>query len=375
MILNGRYSHIGSRVRVGALALAAISAVAGCSSENNITGRAQPAVVANPPEAENPTQQDRIVQVPQPEVDILFVIDNSCSMFEEQNLLANNFGPFMEFFTGSGLDYHIGVISTDMSNTANHAGKLQQAGGVSYIDDSMPFQQANSLFGQMAIMGTGGDFEEKGRAAAYTMVELKPDIPRNEGFYREDASLQMIFISDEEDQSGGNPVTRQEFRQWMETKKESPDLVTAHAIIDPPGQPCPQGDTDGEEYNRYVSWTGGVLFNLCTNDWGPFMDELGIQTSGLKREFFLSKLPVLDPWSIDVKVVVTNEDDQELTLGFESCMAGEEVEQEGCEVIYNAGRNSIVFLEYIPDPFAQVLVTYNIRENFAAGGTTVEEEL
>ena len=370
MILNGRYSHIGSRVRVGALALAAISAVAGCSSENNITGRAQPAVVANPPEAENPTQQDRIVQVPQPEVDILFVIDNSCSMFEEQNLLANNFGPFMEFFTGSGLDYHIGVISTDMSNTANHAGKLQQAGGVSYIDDSMPFQQANSLFGQMAIMGTGGDFEEKGRAAAYTMVELKPDIPRNEGFYREDASLQMIFISDEEDQSGGNPVTRQEFRQWMETKKESPDLVTAHAIIDPPGQPCPQGDTDGEEYNRYVTWTGGILFNLCNTDWSPFVEELAVRTFGLKREFFLSKLPVLDPWSIDVQVVVTDEDDGELATDFVSCIAGDETEQEACEVVYNAGRNSIVFLDYLPDPLAQVRITYLPRE-----AATVDEAL
>ena len=181
--------------------LGALAMLVGCTSENELLGEPPPARAVNPPEPENPEQLDRIVQVQQPKVDILFVIDNSCSMLEEQTALANNFSPFMEFFTGSGLDYHIGVVSTDMDDQANHIGKLQQAGGVSYIDNSMPFQQANQIFSQMAIMGTSGSYEEKGRAAAYTMVELKPEIPRNVGFYRDEASLHMVFISDEEDHS------------------------------------------------------------------------------------------------------------------------------------------------------------------------------
>jgi len=353
--------------------LGVLAMFTGCAVEYDPIGDAPPARAPNPPEPENPEQLDRIVQVQQPKVDILFIVDNSCSMAEEQSALANNFGPFMEFFTGSGLDYHIGVVSTDMSDAANHQGKLQVAGGVSYIDDTMPFQQANTIFRQMAIMGTNGDFEEKGRAAAYTMVELKPDIPRNTGFYREEASLQFVFISDEEDQSGANPITRAEFRQWMETKKISPDLVTAHAIIFPPTGPCPDGDTRGLEYARYASWTGGVVFNLCEEDWGPFMDELGLQTSGLKREFFLTKLPVTEPWSLDVKVVVPNEAGEDITLGFPSCLAGTEIDDPLCRVVYNPGRNSISFLDYVPDPFSQLLVKYNIRENFAAGSTVSEE--
>ncbi|MCB9677856.1 MAG: hypothetical protein H6737_22335 [Alphaproteobacteria bacterium] len=353
--------------------LGALAMLVGCTSENELLGEPPPARAVNPPEPENPEQLDRIVQVQQPKVDILFVIDNSCSMLEEQTALANNFSPFMEFFTGSGLDYHIGVVSTDMDDQANHIGKLQQAGGVSYIDNSMPFQQANQIFSQMAIMGTSGSYEEKGRAAAYTMVELKPEIPRNVGFYRDEAALQFVFISDEEDQSGSNPITRPEFREWMATKKVSPDLVVSHAIIDPPGQPCPAGDTDGAEYERYSIWTGGVVFNLCEPDWGPFMDELGLQTSGLKREFFLSKIPVTDPWSIDVKVVISNETGNDITLGFPSCLAGEEIEDTSCRVTYNPGRNSIVFLDYVPEPFAQILVKYNIRENFAAGGQVTDD--
>ncbi|MEZ4321349.1 MAG: hypothetical protein R3F61_28000 [Myxococcota bacterium] len=350
-----------------------LSFLSACSSENTLIGEPPPARAVNPPEAENPMQQDRIVQVQQPEVDILFVIDNSCSMSEEQAALAANFGPFMQFFTGSGLDYHIGVVSTDMQDTQNHAGKLQAAAGVSYIDNSMPYETANGIFGQMAVLGTSGWYEEKGRAAAYTMVELKPDIPRNAGFYREDASLQIIFISDEEDQSGANPITRPEFREWLATKKISPDLVTVHGVIDPPNQSCPAGDGPGADYAAYISWTNGVMFNLCNPNWAPFMDELGLQTSGLKREFFLSKIPVTEPWSIDVKVVVPADGGNEVTLGFPSCLAGAELDDSACRVTYNPGRNSIVFLDYVPDPFSQVMVTYNIRENFAAGGSVQEE--
>ena len=46
-------------------------------------------------------------------VDVLLVVDNSCSMVEEQNKLASNFQAFIEFFQGVDVDYQIGVITTD----------------------------------------------------------------------------------------------------------------------------------------------------------------------------------------------------------------------------------------------------------------------
>jgi hypothetical protein len=210
-----------------------------------------------------------------PPADVLFIIDNSCSMFEEQNAIANNIGTMISTLQASTIDWHLGVVSTDMTNTQQHAGKLQQAGGNSWVDASTA--QPETAFAQMAIMGTGGDFEEKGRAAAYTMVEVKPDIPRNQGFLREDATLTFVFVSDEEDQSGSIPIPRPEFREWMETKKERPEDVVAHGIIDPPGVPCPQGDTDGVEYERYATWTGGQVFNLCQPDWAPYFEAIATQ--------------------------------------------------------------------------------------------------
>lgn len=47
-------------------------------------------------------------------VDVLLVVDNSCSMVEEQNKLATNFDAFIQFFTDANVDWQIGVVTTDM---------------------------------------------------------------------------------------------------------------------------------------------------------------------------------------------------------------------------------------------------------------------
>ena len=53
--------------------------------------------------------------------DILFIVDNSGSMQEEQQNLADNFSLFINQIAGSG-DYRIAVITTDQSNNDERAG-------------------------------------------------------------------------------------------------------------------------------------------------------------------------------------------------------------------------------------------------------------
>ena len=343
--------------RIPLLASFSVALLVGCI-ETPISPVDHDPSLSQPPVEVSPIQVDRILQIQQPQVDVLFVVDNSCSMYEEQLLLSQNFPDFMDYFVDSGLDYHIGVVSTDMDDVANHAGKLRVAAGASYIDS----ETANPIaaFSVMANMGTNGAVAERGRAAAYTMVELKPDIARNAGFYRDDAALHLVFISDEEDQSGNFPIGAAEFRTWMQNKKATPDMVSAHSIVGIPGQTCAAIDTAGSQYISYTNATAGVLFDLCESDWAPLLDELGLQTSGLKREYFLSKIPVTDPLTLGVQVNVAQDDGRVLVLRFPTCMVGEE--DAVCRVTYNPGRNSIVFLDYLPDPLAEILVEYNIRE-------------
>jgi hypothetical protein len=50
------------------------------------------------------------------DVDILFIIDNSGSMAEEQARLAKNFPTFIDALAGMGADYRIGITTTDVAH-------------------------------------------------------------------------------------------------------------------------------------------------------------------------------------------------------------------------------------------------------------------
>lgn len=57
-------------------------------------------------------------------VDLLVVIDNSCSMVEEQDNLARNFDALLQQFVDAGVDWQIGVATTDVEDE-NERGQLQ----------------------------------------------------------------------------------------------------------------------------------------------------------------------------------------------------------------------------------------------------------
>lgn len=50
--------------------------------------------------------------------DLMVVVDNSCSMYEEQAKLASNFDSFIEFFDGTDVDWQLGVVLTDVEDPA-----------------------------------------------------------------------------------------------------------------------------------------------------------------------------------------------------------------------------------------------------------------
>ena len=71
-------------------------------------------------------------------VDILLVVDNSCSMIEEQDKLAGNFDAFIQAFQGVDVDYQIGVVTTD---TVQEEFQGRFVGG----DDEIVFSDASGF--------------------------------------------------------------------------------------------------------------------------------------------------------------------------------------------------------------------------------------
>jgi len=291
--------------------------------------------VNNPRALQTPTHTDVIVQAPVKEVDILWLIDNSSSMGEEQAGIAENLEVFLEYFLGSGLDYHIGVISTDMDDPW-HRGRLQEKRGLKWIDKNT--EDAFGVMSEMTLLGVGGSGDEKGRDPIWRSLEVLGE-QENAGFYRASAGFHVVAISDEEDSSV--EISEPEFVAWMKSLKATPSDVSFSSIVSP-FPVCPGANDPGVEYIRYTEAIGGTYWPICDDDWAAVLDILGLQASGMVREFFLSSLPV--PGSIEVVVI----DESRTVFAF----------NEGDDWIYSDARNSVTFVTFVPSALSEVEVTY-----------------
>jgi len=295
----------------------------GVTVDGGITG------VMNPRPLEVTQQTDRLIQTVPPEVDVLWVVDDSCSMFDDQAAVSKHFPIFFEFFEGSGLDYHLGVVTTDMISSTRR-GKLVTAKGYRWIDVDTP--QAASVFEDF-MPGTGGQFPEQGIDATFYGLEVEKN-EFNLGFLRERSSVHIILISDEQDYSehGNELVTPEELSAFLNGLRQDGDQVTFSSIALP-----------NSKYFTVSGFVGGITHPILEGEWGTVLERLGVQAAGLKREYFLSQLPV--PGTIDVAVK-----ENETTYRF----------TEGEDWEYNPIRNSISFHVYVPNPMAEVLITYDI---------------
>ena len=311
-----------------------------CPSEYEV---ADPDWVYNPPELMAEERTDYLVQIPEPALDVLFVIDNSESMAEEQLALTTSFEHLMAWFVDSGTDYHVGVISTDMEDPAQ-AGMLQADGDSLFIDVGYDRDSAVESFSARASLGTDGSHLERALDAIYTAIALMAD-QQNAGFYRSEASLALIVISDEDDYSTDITVTG--FIDWFESLKEEPGQRSFSAIVsmdtDCPTEP-------GLDYLDIADQVQGSTASICTIVWEEAMDTLGLALSGLQREFFLSELPVEE--TIDIRVQEPGEE----TIVF----------ADGEGYVYSQVRNSIAFSELVPAASSEVYITYDLLSSAQA---------
>lgn len=162
-----------------------------------------------------------------PKVDILFVIDSSGSMESAQNNLSRNAYLFADAISQvSILDYHIGVVTTDMEtyNCRSVCGRLQ--GNPAYVEKTTP-----DLIGTLSrrmIVGTNGSATEEMFSPVVAALSPPLETNSNQGFYRQDAFLAVIFITDAMDQSDFSP---QDFLQFLNTKKGDPSRVLGYGVI------------------------------------------------------------------------------------------------------------------------------------------------
>lgn len=229
-------------------------------------------------------------------VDLLVVVDNSCSMAEEQVELGLAAEALWNTYDAAGADVHVGVISTDMDNN-EHQGKLRAYDGRRWVDSTTP--DPVGTLQVMFALGTAGSSHETGRDAVFAAIELEGGSGGyNEGFYRDDAVLEVIVVSDESDYSNTNLP---EFLTWFGELKVggTPAVVNAVVVLDL--ATCPSGSTPGDAYTELVDATGGASASVCEPFAPALVDAVTTYLPG-ERDTFVIGADV-EPTTLNVQVL------------------------------------------------------------------------
>ncbi len=239
--------------------------------------------------AEDSIYEESFVQTYNEKVDVLWVIDNSCSMDEEVNQVRANFATFIDEWVNLDVDYHLGVVTTDM-DTVGHQGALQGA----YITSASADPRAEFL--AQVDQGSAGSADEKGFAAAQAALSEPLLSGANAGFLRSDAALSIIVLSDENDSSSSSASS---FSSWLQSQKADPALVNFNAICGDRGFGCNEIDffgnslsaSGGDKYIDAAGLTGGFWASICTSDYAEVLQHISLAAAGMTIEFPLTAAP------------------------------------------------------------------------------------
>ncbi len=258
---------------------------------------------------------DEFEQAPSNEVDILWVIDNSVSMANEQASVASGANDFLARLETTEMDFHLGVVNTDMDDDNPNAGAL--IGNPPLITSECRSDGDSSdctysdQFRARVLQGTNGSDKEKGLQAALSAVSPPLSDTRNAGFLRPDALLSIVILSDENDCSDGGRLGSTAngadcYEQWeqlssvsdivadLRATKADPSRIRVSGIVGlEQAVSCDQA-VPGSRYWDVIAVMAGVRADICEADYSPIMDALGEIASGILTTFQLEHAAYLD---------------------------------------------------------------------------------
>jgi len=225
------------------------------------------------------------------QVDVLLVVDDSRSMVDDRADLADSYPELVELFGNSGVDWHLGVISTD-ATAATSGGRLTQAGPYRWLDESTP--HPSDVFAELLQSDETASASERARSVIHDAITVH-DAAFNAGFLRADAQLAVLVVSDEDDQTASPTVG--DFVPWFEQLRQVADDATLHAMVGLPDQSC--GSVAGIKHIDVAERTGGLIFDLCERDFVGAAAQI-TDTWSSSPFYFLSEQP-----QAELEVLVT----------------------------------------------------------------------
>jgi hypothetical protein len=175
----------------------------------------------------------------QSQSDILFVIDNSGSMASHQNRLANLSGILLKEL--KSVNYQITAINTDIN-----------VNEIAPIISPQVNDPIGSLKSLITRFGTNGSFEEM----PFHNISTFMHSPEGALFLRKQTPLEIIILTDEEDQS---PQSVEDMLLLFEGKK-----VTVSSLVPLSDSSCSNNPRKNDKIENLTTQTSGILVDICS---------------------------------------------------------------------------------------------------------------
>lgn len=228
-------------------------------------------------------------------VDIVFLIDQSCSMGENQDTITDGMPDFVNELAN--------VSDWRMIQVTKEGG----CGNNGIIDANTP--NAAQVLSDNAF-NSGISFSNyTEQLLKHADTALSKDAPGlcNEGFLRPGALLHIIIASDERDQSPNS------WDHWVDEYSNyvaDPSMVRVSGILDLYSR-CGEGSVGPGRYIDAVQATGGSLLDICQPDWGQQLTDIASDVLAGVKAYNLQHVTEESTITVTVNGVETTDFDYE----------------------------------------------------------------
>jgi hypothetical protein len=296
-----------------------------------------------------------------PVADIVWVVDDSGSMDDDQTRVANAASTFLDLANASNLDWRMCVVDMTEGNPGSCCTNTDQT------NDTWLGASEQSQFENCIQDPAGSNPADGGAEHGLVQMEdaLTSHLPRNSvdpQKFRDEAKMVVIFVTDEPAQelkdNGSCPVSNSDASQWSSACDDEiqpyVDLLgvndaVAHGIIVPGSTPdCSDLGDWGRGYEEVVAAVGGQTGSICQSDLSATLSIIISDIVGSASPVVLEHTP------ISVSVAVAKEMKQTDPSTFEALPRSR-----AAGFDYRASSNTIVFINQdFSDPPYEIVVSY-----------------
>jgi hypothetical protein len=238
------------------------------------------------------SQRDEFSHDTTRDVDLLFTLNRSASMADNVDDVLAALDEYARRLSSMDGSPHVALVVADDGCVV---------GPDAFIDESFSASEASAALETMAdldfSLAAYGSYTERGFNLAEAALSTRNTGPGgcNEAFYREDADLVVIPISDAPDGSGSSWSY---FVALFQSLKADPERVRISAIAGDYPSGCASA-SPGTGYYEGTIATGGQFLSICSDRWGRTLDLPSAERGG-GVQLRLSRQPV--PQTIEVWV-------------------------------------------------------------------------